>query len=85
MVKKKKLTMNTVCYILAAVIGLGFPCYQAFADTASTTQRSGSGIKSTGNIEYCDRVTGQKTIAFAVSDLYYLENRIEDELAVICQ
>lgn len=85
MVKKKKLTVNAVCYILAAVIGLGFPCYQVLANTTSTTKRSGSGIKSTGNVECEDRKTGQRTILFAVEDLYYLENRIEDELAIICQ
>lgn len=82
---KKKLSVNAVCYILAAVIGLGFPCYQALASNVSSAKRSNSGIKSTGNVEYEDRQTGQRTVVFAVEDLYYLENRIEDELMVICQ
>ena len=83
---KKSLSVNAICYILAAIIGIGFPSYQALAsDTTSVSKRSDSGLKSTGNVEYCDRQTGARTVVFAVEDLYYLENRIEDELAVICQ
>lgn len=82
---RKKLSMNAICYLLAGIIAVGVPCYSVIASNVSTTKRSGSGIKSSGNIEYKDKTTGETTTLFAVSDLYYLENRIEDELTVICK
>lgn len=82
---RKNISMNAICYLLAGVIAIGVPCYSAIAANVSTTKRSGSGIKSTGNIVYKDKDTGDTTILFDVSDLYYLENRIEDELTVICK
>ena len=81
---KKKLSTNVICYLLAGAIAVGVPCYSAIASNISTAKRSNSGIQSTGNIEYKDKTTGETTTLFAVSDLYYLENRIEDELAAIC-
>lgn len=78
----KKLSMNAICFILAGCIAVGFPCYQALATNTniSTTKRNGSGLKSTGNVEYYDKATGRTVTVFDVTDLYYLENRIEDVL-----
>ncbi len=84
---KRKLSTNAICFILAGLIVVGFPCYQAIAanTTVSNTKRSGSGIKSTGNVQYYDKTTKKNVVLFDVTDLYYLENRIEDELTVICK
>ena len=54
------------------------------ANDITTSKRADSGLQSTGNVECLDP-TGTKTILFAVEDLYYLENRIVDELAVVCE
>ena len=78
---RKKITFNTACYILAGLIAVGAPCYHAIAaDPAVTsTKRADSGIKSTGDVKY-QKADGTVVTLFAVGDLYYLENRIEDVL-----
>lgn len=81
---KKKISINALCFVLAGIIAVGYPCYTAIAGAVSTTKRSNSGIKSTGNVEYID-ANGTRTVNFAIEDLYYLENRIEDELVPICK
>lgn len=84
---KIKLSKNVIFFILAGLIAVGFPCYKTIAanTTVSTIKRSGSGIKSTGNVQYYDKTTKKNVVLFDVTDLYYLENRIEDELTVICK
>lgn len=81
---RKKFSINTLCFVLAGVIAVGIPCYTAIAGAVATVKRNNSGIKSTGNVEYMD-ANGVKTVNFAIEDLYYLENRIEDELVPICK
>lgn len=83
--KKRKISVNTACFILAGIIAVAVPCAHVIADSISTSQRADSGLKSTGNVEYASSTGGTSKVAFAISDLYYLENRIEDELKVICQ
>lgn len=83
--KKRKNSVNIACFILAGVIAVVVPCAHAIADSISTSKRADSGLKSTGNVEYASPTGGTSRVAFAISDLYYLENRIEDELKVVCQ
>lgn len=80
---RKKLSFNAWCYILAGLIAVGAPCYHAIAEEASvsTNKRAGSKIQSTGDVKY-QKADGTQVTLFAVEDLYYMENRIEDELKV---
>ena len=78
---RKKLSFNAWCYILAGLIAVGVPCYHAIAEEATvpTTQRQNSGITSKGDVKY-QKADGTSVTLFAVEDLYYLENRIENVL-----
>lgn len=82
--KKRKLSVNAVCFIIAGLLAIGVPGITVLANDITTSKRADSGLQSTGNVECLDS-TGTKTILFAVEDLYYLENRIVDELAVVCE
>lgn len=83
--KKKKISMNAICFILAGVLAVAVPCVYARADSGNLSKRADSGLQSIGNVEYQSSSGSSKTVLFDITDLYYLENRIEDELKVICQ
>lgn len=85
--KKNSISVNAVCFILAGVLIVLSPLLfsnHVSAGTVSREKRADSVLQSTGNVMYRSSDENNSKV-FDVTDLYYVENRINDELASVCE
>ena len=78
---KRKLNVNTICFIVAGIIAVTVPCMRSVA--ADPAKINTSALKSTGNVVYSK--DSDSIVQFSKEDLEYLINRVENELAPICE